>query len=377
MENQIRFYGRGGEFFGIWIVNILLSVVTLGIYSAWAKVRTKKYFYGNTELGADRFDYHGQPLQILKGRIVAIICVWVWVLSSNTLPLLSGVLLLLFIALMPWLIVSNTRFDARMTSYRNVRFNFVGTLGGAYMVFLGWPAALFVLFGGSMALAANLPTALAGVLGLVIAVAAFIGYAWIAMRSSAYFVNGYRYGNRPFTATLTTRAYVKTYLLAGALGAALSLVMVLIMGFSVGLSALTQLAHGPEAINPGALIFMGVFFYISMFVVMLVVSGFVHARIRNYVFSQVSVEGEPAYGLGSRMTAGGLVMLHLTNFLLALVTLGFGRPWIMVRSARYVADCTVVYGDLSQLTAQGEPFGDDSAIGDEMANAFDLDVGIG
>ncbi|PSU50443.1 DUF898 domain-containing protein, partial [Photobacterium aphoticum] len=144
MENQIRFYGRGGEFFGIWIVNILLSVVTLGIYSAWAKVRTKKYFYGNTELGADRFDYHGQPLQILKGRIVAIICVWVWVLSSNTLPLLSGVLLLLFIALMPWLIVSNTRFDARMTSYRNVRFNFVGTLGGAYMVFLGWPAALFV-----------------------------------------------------------------------------------------------------------------------------------------------------------------------------------------------------------------------------------------
>src|SRR3954471_6399831 len=44
------FSGKGGEYFKIWIVNILLSIVTLGIYSAWAKVRNKQYFYGNTQL---------------------------------------------------------------------------------------------------------------------------------------------------------------------------------------------------------------------------------------------------------------------------------------------------------------------------------------
>ena len=68
-----KFHGDGGEFFRIWIVNIVLTILTLGIYSAWAKVRTKRYFYGNTELAGDRFDYLGDPLAILRGRIIAIV----------------------------------------------------------------------------------------------------------------------------------------------------------------------------------------------------------------------------------------------------------------------------------------------------------------
>src|ERR1700739_359859 len=67
-----RFHGSGGESFRIWIVNLLLTIVTLGIYSAWAKVRRQQYFYRNTELAGSSFEYHGQPLSILKGRIVAI-----------------------------------------------------------------------------------------------------------------------------------------------------------------------------------------------------------------------------------------------------------------------------------------------------------------
>lgn len=41
----IEFTGTAGEYFGIWIVNILLTIVTVGFYSAWAKVRRKRYFY--------------------------------------------------------------------------------------------------------------------------------------------------------------------------------------------------------------------------------------------------------------------------------------------------------------------------------------------
>ena len=40
----VIFEGKTSEYFGIWIVNLLLSLLTLGIYSAWAKVRRKKYF---------------------------------------------------------------------------------------------------------------------------------------------------------------------------------------------------------------------------------------------------------------------------------------------------------------------------------------------
>ena len=55
------FTGKASEYFGIWIVNIILSVITLGIYSAWAKVRNKRYFYGNTKLNGSSFSYLASP----------------------------------------------------------------------------------------------------------------------------------------------------------------------------------------------------------------------------------------------------------------------------------------------------------------------------
>jgi len=33
------FHGTGREYFKIWIVNLVLTIATLGIYAAWAKVR--------------------------------------------------------------------------------------------------------------------------------------------------------------------------------------------------------------------------------------------------------------------------------------------------------------------------------------------------
>ncbi|MDE0480371.1 MAG: DUF898 family protein [Gammaproteobacteria bacterium] len=41
------FHGNGSDYFRIWIVNMLFTILTLGIYSAWAKVRSKRYFGGN------------------------------------------------------------------------------------------------------------------------------------------------------------------------------------------------------------------------------------------------------------------------------------------------------------------------------------------
>jgi len=69
-ELGFEFFGKGLEFFRIWIVNILLTVVTLGIYSAWAKVRTQRYLYGNTRLDGASFEYLAEPLQILQGRLI-------------------------------------------------------------------------------------------------------------------------------------------------------------------------------------------------------------------------------------------------------------------------------------------------------------------
>src|ERR1700684_1505521 len=69
----LHFTGSGGEYFGIWIVNLLLTIVTLGIYSAWAKVRRLQYFYRHTELAGSSFDFHGSAARILIGRVIALV----------------------------------------------------------------------------------------------------------------------------------------------------------------------------------------------------------------------------------------------------------------------------------------------------------------
>lgn len=61
---KFKFTGNAKEWFGIWIVNLFLSIITLGIYSAWAKVRTKKYFYQNTWVAGHNFNYHATGKQI-------------------------------------------------------------------------------------------------------------------------------------------------------------------------------------------------------------------------------------------------------------------------------------------------------------------------
>ena len=75
------FSGKASEYFSIWIVNVCLTIITLGIYSAWAKVRNNQYFYGNTQIDGASFQYLADPIKILKGRIIAFIAFVAYYLS--------------------------------------------------------------------------------------------------------------------------------------------------------------------------------------------------------------------------------------------------------------------------------------------------------
>ena len=134
-----EFNGKTGEYFGIWFVNLLLSLVTLGIYSAWAKVRTERYFYGNTRLAGSSFDYLADPVAILKGRLIAYAVVIVLVLSSHFLPVLYVLMILALFALMPLIVVLALRFRARNSAWRGLSFRFDRSGGAAYGPFFGWP----------------------------------------------------------------------------------------------------------------------------------------------------------------------------------------------------------------------------------------------
>ena len=72
IEVPFEFRGEGKVYFRIWVVNALLSIITLGVYSAWAKVRSNRYFYSHLYLDGTSFEYLANPVSILKGRVLAV-----------------------------------------------------------------------------------------------------------------------------------------------------------------------------------------------------------------------------------------------------------------------------------------------------------------
>ena len=71
----LKFFGQGSEYFGIIIVNWLLTLITFGIYYPWARARKIKYLYGATALNDDRFAFHGTGKEMFRG-FVKVILLW-------------------------------------------------------------------------------------------------------------------------------------------------------------------------------------------------------------------------------------------------------------------------------------------------------------
>ena len=109
---RLRFTGTGGEYFRIWIVNLFLTVLTLGIYSAWAKVRTRRYFYANTLLADHPFDYRANPWYILRGNLILGFGLLLFLAFESFGPVYSGIVLAAFYAFLPFLIYKSLRFNA-------------------------------------------------------------------------------------------------------------------------------------------------------------------------------------------------------------------------------------------------------------------------
>lgn len=154
-QTPVEFTGKAGEYFGIWIVNLLLSIVTLGIYSAWAKVRRKKYFYNNTLVDGVGFDYHANPISILKGRIIAFVLFVLYQVLAAFSPAVALILLIAFFVALPWIVVRGMTFNARNSSHRGLRFDFDGKYGQAALVFIGYTLLSVVTLGLAIPFAAQ------------------------------------------------------------------------------------------------------------------------------------------------------------------------------------------------------------------------------
>jgi uncharacterized membrane protein YjgN (DUF898 family) len=346
-SQPFEFTGSGDEYFRIWIVNVALSILTLGIYSAWAKVRKLKYFYQHTRVADSGFDYHGQPLAILKGRLIALGLLILYLYSTEVVSTLSVAILIGLAVVLPWLLRSSFRFRLHNSSWRGLRFSFRGTLNDAYVVFL-W-------FGG---------------LGFI------TGLLWPLFHAR---LKRYQHGNAWFGQTrgeFTARdgefygVYVKASLLSMATIALLGVLMAILVPL---LRTTVGDTPDPESMKR-AFSVLAVAVVVVMFVaVSIVVGPYITSRTQNLTWNNTRLG---PHRFWSTMSARRLIWIYFTNFLAVLATLGFYLPWASVRIARYRASCLVLQpaGSLDEFVAAQEA--EVAAAGEEAAEMLDIDIAL-
>ena len=376
---RFRFDGKGVEYFKIWIVNILLSILTLGIYSAWAKVRTSRYFYGNTFLDDSGFEYHAKPLQILKGRLIAVAALLAYIALDYLFPIAGAALAIAGLLVLPWVIWSSLRFTAKMSSYRNVRFGFRGKLSDAYLYLLVVPflPALIVI---PMIAFGDIKNPLFGI-GVGVAVLAFyLMVPYVQALFQDYYVNGSRYGQGVFRGKIRPAFYYLTYLKFVGLGLlGMLLLTVVFAGFVYANIDPSFLQTGTEGMNPQLLLLMMGPSLLAVFILYVILAvwlkSYLQAAFRNYLFSQSRLDRVVSFN--PRVTATGLFKVQFVNLLMLIFTLGLAYPWTRVRLARYSADTLDAHfaGDPGLYVQRQENA--QSALAEELGEAFDVDADLG
>jgi uncharacterized membrane protein YjgN (DUF898 family) len=341
----VQFTGNAGEYFKIWIVNIALTVITLGIYSPWAKIRKLRYFYGNTSIEDGHFDYHAKPMAILIGRIIAVSILFAYYLLSQFLPLAGVVLIAIIVLLIPVLVVRSLVFQMRNTSYHGLRFNFQRNYKDSFIAIYG--GALIAIFS----------------LGLAVPSATYMRNKFAANNSGfGKTLFNFGGGQREFYAIFWRS--VGLALLGG-------------LGIVFAVSALGATMSGLFGDTPGgaplAAQALAILTMLPLLAFYVAIGIYIQTRQRNYVWNSTTLGGN---NFESTLSVRSMVFIILSNMAVIALSLGLMIPWAQIRLARYRAEhLTVHLADdwRDYVAAKGS---DGSALGEEIGEAFDVEVDI-
>lgn len=363
------FSGTGSEYFRIWAVNTLLTIVTLGAYLPYAKVRKRRWFYWNTYLDGMRFDYLAEPRMLVIGYALVGVALLISNLAGSFYPTLGGALTLLFYSAVPWIVYKAHRFKARYSSYRGIRFRFLGTLKEAYRVYGLIPGLamlpviglLVFIFRGDTAPDLNTLTAWLVPAGLLLAPL----YPWWIFLRRRYTYSNFAYGKAVSWFSPSLKFFYLTYLKAAAMT---------VVAFA-GIFGLITGVFGTAALT-GEATLLG---YVGVpLIVLLYASGY--ALVEQYLYATLTNHCWNTLRLGTLrfsvdLDPWRLFWLRVSNGVAIVLSLGFFAPWAAVRRHSYIASRFSVLADEALETVIGAADDEVTAVGDAASDFFDLDIG--
>lgn len=280
--HRLAFHGTGGGLFGVYIRNILLTIITLGIYYCWGKIKVRRYMIGHTEFLGDRFAFHGTGRELLNGCGKAFLIIFVLGLMGSFPELMklgqgpqfvaqAVTSLVVFLFFIPLAMISSFRYRLTRSSWREIRFSFWGKAHEFMAVF-------------------GLGSILTGLtLGFY--------YPFFLTRKYAYMISHVHFGNHSFQFSGKGRDL---------LGAFLKALLLTIPTLGIGW-----------------------FWFL--------------ARKQRYFWEHTSL-GSTRFR--STVTGKGLLTLNLWNLLLLVLTIGIAWPWVKIRRTQFILDNLLVVGPL-------------------------------
>lgn len=305
----LGFEGNGSDFFGVIIVNWLLTIITLGFYYPWAKARRLQYLYGETSLEGDAFTFHGTGKEMFKGFLkIIVLFILLGILAYvivdlSEIGILAPILFYAGIfAILPLAIHGSYRYRMSRTSWRGIRFGYRGDRSELIHNFFKWIFFTIITMG--------------------------IYGPWMAINLRKYLLGNVRFGDAEFDYDGDGGDYfvmnIKGYFLT--------------------------------------LITFGIYFF-----------WWQKDLFEYYVDNLSLSKGNEEIKLNSTATGGGFFKLAITNIVLVIFTLGLGYAWVVTRTMNYICDNIEMEGniDLNTLTQTEENYKD--ATGEDISDFLDLD----
>ena len=369
------FTGSGSEYFRLWIVNLLLMLITLGIYFPWAKVRKLRYFYGNTLVGGEPLGFHGDPKKMFKGYVLVAVLFGCYSAAGKFSRGAGFIALLVIAALWPALLKSSMQFRLANTSWRGLRFRFTGSLVDAYRAALPLflPGALIVGASAFRDVSPQTQGQLAILIGLL-GLGSMVLAPWLLWNLKKYQHTNYSLGAEQtrFSASIWSFYKLSLKVIGVYLGLVITVSIVFGLAFWISGGPAAMSASGKADPTTMAL----AFFWIVPFAFILFIglNAFSVARSQDLIWNHTASEHAQ---FQSRLRFRSLFWLNIKNWLLTALTLGLYWPFAVVatRRLRLQSASIALTMDVEQLMADsGSNAGE--AAGDAAGDFFGFDIGL-
>ncbi|MGD9895630.1 MAG: YjgN family protein [Candidatus Methylacidiphilaceae bacterium] len=354
-KQALSYDGRIGELYGIFLLNLLLTVVTLGIYRPWAVTRMRRYVWSRTSFQGDRFEYTGTGLEMFLGYLAAIAILFGLYLAFAVLvivaSLISRPLEYAVISLSPTFailafagIFSAQRYRLSRTLWHGIR----GGMRGSALAF-GSRAFLYLV---------------------AVILTLSLGVPWMTVRLFERRINASSFGNLAFNFVGRARRLYRPYLVEWVTFFSLTIALLAIVYHAFG-APIFHTSHAgrmsPEVEKAVTTLLYGLvagFLIISL--ITAVPHSFYAAALAREVADNTSLG---PLRFSCRVSGWTLLSVSIGNLLILLFTLGLGYPIVIQRNARLLAESLLVSGEFDPATLRqnAEP---GSEFGEGLSQAF-------